>query len=180
MAVLGLPCFNGTHRERLLRIVHDGVWLSDFVDGTAAGEFQVRPYVGADPTPAAFDKHVPPEFASWVDSGVAAVVRRQCVAEWSSVVDVSATSHPTMTLPLDIEPSKPRLFWDGRWLNLMCRRVAFTVDGVRRFVKGAWRGVHQVTRTTSPVFTTFSWIQSRCSTLVSGGESGLRAGCAVL
>lgn len=94
----------------MLGIVGDGVSLSGFFDETAAGEFQGRCYAGADLTLAAFDNHVPPKFASWVDSEVAGLVRRQRVVGWSSVADVPATPHPTMTLPLSVKPSKPRLF----------------------------------------------------------------------
>ena len=50
-----------------------------------------------------------------------------------------------MVLPLGVEPKKPRLIWDARWLNLMCVHSPFTVDGVGKVAQYAWPGAHQVT-----------------------------------
>ena len=53
--------------------------------------------------------------------------------------------HPKMCLPLGIEPKKPRLFWDGRWLNFMCRYSPCRMDGVEKVPQCAWQGAHQGT-----------------------------------
>ena len=50
-----------------------------------------------------------------------------------------------MLLPLGVEPKKPRLMWDARWLNLMCAHSPFTMDGVGKVAQCAWPGAHQVT-----------------------------------
>lgn len=111
-------------RARLLGIVRVGVSLSGFVDDTAGGEFCSSAYVGADLTPAAFEYHVRMEFASWIDSEVAVLVRRQCVVEWSSVADVTAVPHPTITLNLGFEPRK---------------YACFGTDGGLTSCAGVWR-----------------------------------------
>ena len=50
-----------------------------------------------------------------------------------------------MVLPLGVEPKKPRLIWDARWLNLMCRHLPFTMDGVGKVAQCAWKGAYQLT-----------------------------------
>ena len=50
-----------------------------------------------------------------------------------------------MVLPLGVEPSKPRLFWDGRYLNLMCTHMPFAMDSVGKVAQCSWFGAHQVT-----------------------------------
>ena len=52
---------------------------------------------------------------------------------------------PHMMLSLGVEPKKPRLIWDARWLNLMCRHLPFAMDGVGKVAQCAWKGAYQVT-----------------------------------
>ena len=89
--------------------------------------------------------HVPDEFTSWVTGEVQASVGKGCVARWADVADDSVYEKPHMVLPLGVEPKKPRLIWDARWLNLMCRHLPFTMDGVGKVAQCAWNGAYQVT-----------------------------------
>lgn len=68
-----------------------------------------------------------------------------CVARWADVADVFVHPKPHMVLPLGVEPQKPRLIWDARWLNLMCPHLPFTMDEVGKVAQCAWKGAHQVT-----------------------------------
>lgn len=131
-------------RETLLGWVQ-GVSVYDFADPSTCGMFQGQQYNGADLTSAHLSNHVPDEFRSWVTNEVAALVRTGCVARWDDVADSSIHRTPHMVLPLAVEPKKPRLIWDARWLNLMCRHVPFTMDGVGKVAQCAWPGAHQVT-----------------------------------
>ena len=72
-------------------------------------------------------------------------MKNGCVARWADVADTSVHSKPQMVLPSGVEPKKPRLIWDARWLNLMCSHSPFTMDGVGKVAQCAWRGAHQVT-----------------------------------
>lgn len=61
------------------------------------------------------------------------------------MADTDIDSKPVKVLPLGVEPKKPRLIWDARWLNLMCKHSRFTMDGVGKVAQCAWQGAHQVT-----------------------------------
>ena len=73
------------------------------------------------------------------------LVSTGCIARWADVADTSLYTKPHMVLPLGMEPKKPRLIWDARWLNLMCVHSPFTMDGVGKVAQCAWPGAHQVT-----------------------------------
>ena len=122
-----------------------GVTVHEFIDSKAEGVFMGRRYNGRDITPAIFQNHVPPKFELWVDAELANLVEKGCLAKWSDIADTGKHPTPDLVLPLGVEPSKPRLFWDGRWLNNMCRRTPFTMDGVGKVSQVAWRGAYQVT-----------------------------------
>ena len=81
--------------------------------------------------------YVPDELTSWVTDEVQALVGKGCVARWADKTDVSMYEKPHMVLPLGVEPKKPRLIWDARWLNLMCRHLPFTMDGVGKVAQCA-------------------------------------------
>ena len=131
-------------RGTLLRWV-EGVSVYDFVDPTAHGEFQGRSYRGADLTAVHLPNHVPHEFSSWVTGEIAALVQTGCVARWEDIADTELHPKPHLVLPLGVEPTKPRLLWDARWLNLMCKHSPFSMDGVGKVAQCAWRGAHMVT-----------------------------------
>lgn len=135
---------NHPQRDTLLGWLQ-GVRISDFVDLSATGTFQGREYAAAELTPVELANHVPPQHDAWVDAEVVTLVERGSIALWADVADVAAHPVPAMSLPLGVEPDNSRLFWDGTWLNLMCRRMPFRLDGVGEVAKCSWRGAHQIT-----------------------------------
>ena len=46
---------------------------------------------------------------------------------------------PTVVSPLDVESSKPRALWDGRYVNEFCRDLPFTMDNAVKVAEVAWR-----------------------------------------
>lgn len=70
----------------------------------------------------------------------AAFVRDQLVKNLQSGAIIRWQDHPLydpihaptphLVLPLGVEPEKPRLIWDGRFLNLWQRHVPFTMEGL--------------------------------------------------
>ena len=107
-----------------------GVRLHEFVDPEATGLFQGRRYRGSDLTPIELPNHIPQEFEDWASVELSQLEQKGCIARWDLVAGTNESHHPKMCLPLGIEPKKPRLFWDGRWLNLMCRHSPFRMDGL--------------------------------------------------
>ena len=110
----------------------NGVSIHEFINENASGSFQGREYTGAELTAAEYSNHVPAEHEAWVDSEVQKLVYQGGIAEWLKVANVSDQPRPRMVMPLGIEPNKPRLIYDARWLNLMCRHVPFAMDSVGR------------------------------------------------
>lgn len=123
----------------------NGVQITDFVDKAAKGTFLGKEYKGEDLTAAEFENHVPKEFESWVSEQIAKLLASSVIQKWSSVADISVDPKPHMVMPLGVEPSKPRLFLDARWLNLMMRHIPFTMDGVGKVAQVAWEGAFQAT-----------------------------------
>ena len=121
------------------------VRLHEFVDPEATGLCQGRRYRGSDLTPIELPNHIPQEFEDWASVELSQLEQKGCIARWDLVAGTDESHHPKMCLPSGIEPKKPRLFWDGRWLNLMCRHSPFQIDGVGKGAQCVWQGAHQVT-----------------------------------
>ena len=122
----------------------EGVHVLDFVDVTAKRLFQGRSYNEAELTSVHLPNHVPDDLAPWGTTKVQVLVDKGCVTRRADVVDVSVYPKPHMVLPRGVEPKKPRLIWDARWLNLMRRHLPFTMDGVGKVAQCAWKEAHQV------------------------------------
>ena len=58
--------------------------------------------------------------------------------------DASTHPKPKVTLPVGIEPTKPRFICDARYLNLMCEHSEFKMDGVGKVAQCSWQGAHQI------------------------------------
>ena len=83
-------------------------------------------FIKNSPTTTKFTKFVSDSIIQWVTAGVIAV--------WGPV---DSTIPPRLVLPLTLDPSKPRLCHDERYLNLWIRDVPFKLDhfcDVPRFV----------------------------------------------
>ena len=131
-------------RDTLLGWIR-GVRLTEFIDRSRKGTYQGHAYNGADLTPIVeLPNHVPQEFDAWVDKEVAALANKGCIARWSEVADVSTHPKPNVTLPVGIEPTKPRFICDARYLNIMCKHSEFKMDGVGRVAQCSWQGAHQI------------------------------------
>ena len=98
--------------------------------------------------------HAPQEFDAWVDKEVEALVGKGCIARWSEVADVSTHPKPNVMLPVGIEPTKPRFTCDARYLNLVCERSEFKMDGVGKVAQCSWQGAHQISMDHKSGFTT--------------------------
>ena len=131
-------------KNRLLNWIQ-GVRLEEFVDSSTSGLFHGNYYNGSELTSVELANHIPPQFEEWASEELLQLEQKGCIAKWSQLADVSESPRPKMCLPLGVEPKKPRLFWDGRWLNLMCKHSPFQMDGVGKVAQCSWQGAHQVT-----------------------------------
>ena len=119
--------------------------MAEFIDRSRKDTYQGHTYNGADLTPIVeLPDYVPQEYDAWVDKEVAALVGKGRIARWSDAVDVSTHPKPKVTLPVGIEPAKPRFICDARYLNLMCEHSEFKMEGVGKIAQCSWQGANQI------------------------------------
>ena len=82
-----------------------------------------------------------------------------CIARLSEVADVSTHPKPNVTLPMGIEPTKPRFICDTRYLNPMCKHSEFKMDGVGKVANVHGKEHIKFPWTTSQGFTTCLYTQ---------------------
>ena len=96
-------------------------------------------------TPIEMPNHVPTSHDGWVSTEIESLVSEGSLAVWSTVADIKAQPRLRIYLPLGVEPNKPRLIWDARYLNSMCKHSPFQIDGVGNVAQCSWKGAQQVT-----------------------------------
>ena len=116
--------------------------MHEFIDVNASGTFLGKEYNGAEITPAEFDNHVEVEYIQTLSIGG---TRESASERLHLHMGGRYTRTTERVLPLGVEKTKPRLFWDGRWLNKMCRHIPFSMDSVGKVAQTAWKGAHQTT-----------------------------------
>ena len=109
----------------LVEVVTDGVRIERFLK-PFKGSFKGQAYDSAlpppvviqnSPTTAKFAEFISDSILQWVSAGVVSV--------WGTV---DSDPPPRLVLPLTVEPSKPRLCHDERYLNLWIRDLPFKLD----------------------------------------------------
>ena len=108
-------------------------------------------------TPIELPNHVPASHDGWVNNEIESLVQKGSLTAWSTVADTKTQPRPRICLPLGVEPSKPRLIWDARYLNPMCKHSPFQMDGVGKVAQCSWKGVNKSHWTISRVFTISRW-----------------------
>ena len=111
----------------ILEVVRDGVRVDRFFKplranfkGQAYNSEYPRPVIIKNsPTTAKFSQFVSDSIIQWVTAG-----GHSCF-NWGAVDSVAP---PRLFLPLTVEPSKPRLCHDERYLNLWIRDLPFKLD----------------------------------------------------
>ena len=129
-----------------------GVRLSEFIDPMSASIFEGSPFKGADVRPIELPNHVPASHDGWVNNEIESLVQKDGLAAWSTVADTKTQPRPRICLPLGVEPNKPRLIWDARYLNSMCKHSPFQMGGVGKVAQCSWKGARQVTLDHKPDF----------------------------
>jgi hypothetical protein len=111
------------------------------------GTFEGVDYKSATPPSRHFDNHrsalsadlvgsplKPPQLSArqFVDAQIAKNLASGAIIRWRDHVGYHphTSPKPHLILPLGVEPDKPRLIWDGRYLNLWQREVPFTMESL--------------------------------------------------
>ena len=107
--------------------------MTEFIDRSRSSTCQGYAYDGADVTLIVeLPNHVPQEFGAWVDTEVAALVGKGCIARRSEVAGVFTHPKLKVTLPVEIEPTKPRFICNARNLPEADVRTHRVQDGRSR------------------------------------------------
>ena len=86
--------------------------------------------------------YVPQEFFPWVNETINEYKRIKMLVPWSQVRRQGESMLPDLILPLGVEPNKPRLLWDARYLNLFLKHCPFTLDGVDKISTIGWENMY--------------------------------------
>ena len=97
----------------------------------STGIFEGSQFKGADVTPIELPNHAPTSHDGWVNTEIEPLVQESSLATWSTVTDMKAQPRPRICLPLEVESNKPRLIWDARYLNSICKQPPFSVERSR-------------------------------------------------
>ena len=79
-----------------------------------------------------FDNYVPQQFEEFMDLTVKDWVSKGMLKRWDEVRKPGEPFIPTVVSALGVEPSKPRVLWDGRYVNEFCRDIPFSMDNAAR------------------------------------------------
>ena len=122
----GLP--SGLKR-RIAGWVSEGVDINDFIK-PFSGEFMGKIYDSPSPPPFMAPNHVIPDrrLTQFVTDELERLLLVGAIARESTA--------PRIVLPLGVEPDKPRLILDARYLNLWCPSEEMQYETLRHFQQG--------------------------------------------
>ena len=86
---------------------------------------------------------VPAEFREFVAEEVATLVCRGYLVPLKEVRTIDGSVRPRITMPLSVEPLKPRPIYDARLLGARCLHVGLSLDLVGSVAVLGWEGCHQ-------------------------------------
>ena len=114
-------------RESLLSYLTSGVRVQDFLQDYS-GRWQGKYYSSALPPPIILANHPSlDEFKGFVEEEIKKGIAVGAMRLVGAVNDPNVR-RPRLVQPLGVEPNKPRLIYDCRYLNLWCRHVPFGFD----------------------------------------------------
>ena len=93
-------------------------FLSPFLSPFTKGSYYGRVLASTKPQFYREHNHVSPEFESWVDSEIQQLLKWQVLKKWDK--NIMNEPFPVVIAPLLVEPSKPRLIYDARYVNAFC------------------------------------------------------------
>ena len=126
------------HKQTLLGWL-PGVTLEEFMNSYTVGEYQGLHLHSVYPTPAFFGNYVPEKYTLFVTNTIQEWLLMGVIQRWEATPEQKT---PTVVCPLLIEQNKPRLIWDGRYLNEFTRDIPFTMDNAAKVANIAWKGAY--------------------------------------
>ena len=129
-------------KKQLLMSWIKGVKIETFFKPFTREEYKGIKIEAKIPPPVQFSNYVPQEFFPWVSETVQEYKRIKMLVPWNQVRREEESIRPQLILPLGIEPNKPRLLWDARYLNLFLKQCPFTLEGVDKISTIGWENMY--------------------------------------
>ena len=112
--------------------IKDGVCVHDFFQ-PFRGAFKGHDYDSALPPPVIFDNSVSCQpFAQFISDTILARLASGAISVWGKV---GLVDPPHLVMPLTVEPTKPRLCNDNRFLNLWIKDTPFKLDSLQHLTR---------------------------------------------
>ena len=87
--------------------------------------------------------HVPHEFQDWVASEVTSLLKMGVLKRWDPAS--MGAPCPVVVAPLIVEPTKPRLIYDARYINCFLSLPSVEMFGIGKIPSTCWKGMYLVT-----------------------------------
>ena len=129
-------------RAEILSYLRDGVDVNSFF-APYKGDFQGKFYDSPIPPSACFPNSKScEEFTDFISSTISQRLANGSISVWGKVGECTP---PYLVMPLTVEPTKPRLCHDERFLNLWVKDSPFTLDYISNLPRYVGKDSFQTT-----------------------------------
>ena len=129
-------------RAEILSYLRDGVDVNSFF-APYKGDFQGKFYDSPIPPSACFPNSKScEEFTDFISSTISQRLANGSISMWGKVGECTP---PYLVMPLTVEPTKPRLCHDERFLNLSVKDSPFTLDYISNLPRYVGKDSFQTT-----------------------------------
>ena len=129
-------------RAEILSYLRDGVDVNSFF-APYKGDFQSKFYDSPIPPSACFPNSKScEEFTDFISSTISQRLASGSISVWGKVGECTP---PYLVMPLTVEPTKPRLCHDERFLNLWVKDSPFTLDYISNLPRYVGKDSFQTT-----------------------------------
>jgi len=130
-------------RDVILPWLQFGVKIESFL-----APFSIGNYNGVDinsrwPQFYREENHVAPAFQHWVSSQIKDLARTGVMRPWDE--RCMSSKVPIVIAPLIVEPSKPRLIYDARYINCFLSLPSVNMAGAGKIPSCCWKDMYLIT-----------------------------------
>ena len=129
-------------KDSMLSWLKFGVRLEEFLADHSEGGYNGVEINSHFPQIYREQNHVPIKFHGWVSSEISDLVKSGVLIKWEQSMGCSA---PVVIAPLLVEPSKPRLIYDARYVNCFLSLPSVEMTGPGAIPSSCWEGIYFIT-----------------------------------
>ena len=129
-------------KNDILSWLKHGVHINYFLAPVSKGTYNGVEINSHLPQTYKEQNHVKQEFKEWVSSEINSLVQMGVLKEWS--MDSMGSPTPVVIAPLLVEPSKPRLIYDARYINCFMELPSVQMFGIGKIPSSCWKGMFMI------------------------------------